>query len=398
MPGDGDPGPTPGMRRRSLGPDGVDPALAPSSDGRHLRARSPAAGRWPLDRSADVGVGHLVPASLVAVGSASSSERLPLRCVDRSRSSLRSARRSFAVIPASRRVTEAWSERHPDTTAATVVVAANGYPADPVKGVPIPDVIDLDQVDGARVVPRRHDRPHRRRPSRVVRRPSRPRRSASVPTSTKPCERPTPWSTTSPATPSSLLGPTSVGVMPPATGRVTAMTTDRAYAAAGVSFSAGDEAIEQIAEAVKETHTERVVAGVGSFGGVFDMANLGMDQPLLVSSTDTCGTKTVLAAELSMWDNIGADIVRPRSVNDVLVQPGPPLGMARHDLGGSDRRRGFVAGRVGSRWRRRVVASCGRATAEVDRLDRGRRCRRRRHHGRCHRSRRGPADQRHRRR
>ncbi|MEZ5230965.1 MAG: phosphoribosylformylglycinamidine cyclo-ligase, partial [Acidimicrobiales bacterium] len=96
------------------------------------------------------------------------------------------------------------------------------------------------------------------------------------------------------------------------------MTTEDAYAAAGVSFSAGDEAIEQIAEAVKETHTERVVAGVGSFGGVFDMANLGMDQPLLVSSTDTCGTKTVLAAELSMWDNIGADIVN-HGVNDVLV-------------------------------------------------------------------------------
>ncbi|MEZ5230964.1 MAG: phosphoribosylglycinamide synthetase C domain-containing protein [Acidimicrobiales bacterium] len=44
---------------------------------------------------------------------------------------------------------EAWTPLtvRPDTTAATVVVAANGYPADPVKGVPIPDVIDLDQVD-----------------------------------------------------------------------------------------------------------------------------------------------------------------------------------------------------------------------------------------------------------
>lgn len=104
------------------------------------------------------------------------------------------------------------------------------------------------------------------------------------------------------------------------------MTANDAYAAAGVSFSAGDEAIEQIAEAVKETHNERVVAGVGSFGGVFDMANLGMDQPLLVSSTDTCGTKTVLAAELDMWDNIGADIVN-HGVNDVLVQGARPLFM-----------------------------------------------------------------------
>ncbi len=99
-----------------------------------------------------------------------------------------------------------------------------------------------------------------------------------------------------------------------------------AYAAAGVSFEAGDEAIRQITEAVKETHNDRVVAGVGSFGGVFDLADLGMEQPLLVSSTDTCGTKTVLAAELDMWHNIGADIVN-HGVNDVLVQGARPLFM-----------------------------------------------------------------------
>jgi phosphoribosylformylglycinamidine cyclo-ligase len=99
-----------------------------------------------------------------------------------------------------------------------------------------------------------------------------------------------------------------------------------AYAAAGVSFSAGDAAIEQIADAVKQTHTERVVAGVGSFGGVFDLTGLGVDQPLLVSSTDTCGTKTVLAAQLDMWDGIGADIVN-HGVNDVLVQGARPLFM-----------------------------------------------------------------------
>ena len=102
--------------------------------------------------------------------------------------------------------------------------------------------------------------------------------------------------------------------------------TEDAYEAAGVSFDAGDAAIEQIADAVKQTHNERVVAGVGSFGGVFDIAGLGMEQPLLVSSTDTCGTKTVLAAEVGMWEGIGADIVN-HGVNDVLVQGARPLFM-----------------------------------------------------------------------
>ncbi len=104
------------------------------------------------------------------------------------------------------------------------------------------------------------------------------------------------------------------------------MPATDAYAAAGVSFDAGDRAIEQIADAVKEAHTDAVVAGVGSFGGVFDLAGLGMAEPLLVSSTDTCGTKTVLAAELGMWDGIGADIVN-HGVNDVLVQGARPLFM-----------------------------------------------------------------------
>ncbi len=128
-----------------------------------------------------------------------------------------------------------------------------------------------------------------------------------------------------------------------------------AYARAGVSFSAGDEAIEQIADAVKETHNERVVAGVGSFGGVFDMANLGLDQPLLVSSTDTCGTKTVLAGELDMWDGIGADIVN-HGVNDVLVQGARPLFMLDT----------ISAGRIDPDIVGRVVRSMAAACAEND--------------------------------
>ncbi len=99
-----------------------------------------------------------------------------------------------------------------------------------------------------------------------------------------------------------------------------------AYAAAGVSFDAGETAVERIADRVLATHDDNVVAGVGSFGGVYDIASLGLAQPLLVSSTDTCGTKTVLAAQLDHWDGIGADIVN-HGVNDVLVQGARPLFM-----------------------------------------------------------------------
>jgi phosphoribosylamine--glycine ligase/phosphoribosylaminoimidazole synthetase len=98
-----------------------------------------------------------------------------------------------------------------------------------------------------------------------------------------------------------------------------------AYGAAGVSLTAGAATTARIASAVKSTHDDRVVAGLGSFGGVFDIAGFaGMDQPLLVATTDGVGTKTVLAETLDRWEGCGADIVN-HGVNDVLVQGARPL-------------------------------------------------------------------------
>lgn len=97
------------------------------------------------------------------------------------------------------------------------------------------------------------------------------------------------------------------------------------YEQAGVSLSAGAATTARIADAVKSTHDARVVAGLGSFGGVFDIAALlTMDQPLLVASTDGVGTKTLIAEKLDRWEGCGADIVN-HGVNDVLVQGARPL-------------------------------------------------------------------------
>ncbi len=98
-----------------------------------------------------------------------------------------------------------------------------------------------------------------------------------------------------------------------------------AYAQAGVSLDAAAEVGDRIAGAVISTHDERVVAGHGSFGGVFDLASLsGLDDPLLVATTDGVGTKTILAEQIDSWEGIGADIVN-HGVNDVLVQGASPL-------------------------------------------------------------------------
>ncbi len=98
-----------------------------------------------------------------------------------------------------------------------------------------------------------------------------------------------------------------------------------AYAAAGVDISAGAAAVQGIAEAVESTHDERVLRGIGAFGGAISAAHLKqMDAPVLIASTDGVGTKTLIAELTGKWDGIGQDIVN-HGINDVLVQGARPM-------------------------------------------------------------------------
>lgn len=95
------------------------------------------------------------------------------------------------------------------------------------------------------------------------------------------------------------------------------------YAAAGVDLDAGERAVALIREAVRSTHTPRVLAGVGAFGGLFDAADLPEDA-VLVASTDGVGTKTMLALAWGRVEIVGHDIVN-HCVNDILVHGARPL-------------------------------------------------------------------------
>jgi len=68
-----------------------------------------------------------------------------------------------------------------------------------------------------------------------------------------------------------------------------------------------------------------VLAGIGSFGGLFDAAALkDCAEPVLVASTDGVGTKVKLASQLGRYHGLGQDIVN-HCVNDILVQGARPL-------------------------------------------------------------------------
>ena len=78
-------------------------------------------------------------------------------------------------------------------------------------------------------------------------------------------------------------------------------------------------------QAVRSTYGPAVLAGIGSFGGLYDAASLkAMKSPVLVSSTDGVGTKVRLAAQAGRYASVGADIVN-HCVDDILVQGARPL-------------------------------------------------------------------------
>ena len=95
------------------------------------------------------------------------------------------------------------------------------------------------------------------------------------------------------------------------------------YRAAGVDIDAGEEVVERIKPLVARTFRKEVMAGLGGFGALFELAGR-FKEPVLVSGTDGVGTKLKLAQQLNRHDTIGIDLVA-MCVNDVLVQGAEPL-------------------------------------------------------------------------
>ncbi len=96
------------------------------------------------------------------------------------------------------------------------------------------------------------------------------------------------------------------------------------YRDAGVDIQRGEELVSRISGAAAATRRAGVMGGLGGFGGLFDLAQAGYRNPVLVSSTDGVGTKLLLAIELDRHDSIGLDLVA-MCVNDIVVQGAEPL-------------------------------------------------------------------------
>ncbi len=97
------------------------------------------------------------------------------------------------------------------------------------------------------------------------------------------------------------------------------------YKSSGVDIEAGYESVELMKKFVKGTMRPEVLGGLGGFSGAFDLSAIkNMDEPVLLSGTDGCGTKVKLAFLMDMHDTIGIDAVA-MCVNDVACAGGEPL-------------------------------------------------------------------------
>ncbi|MBQ8813290.1 MAG: phosphoribosylformylglycinamidine cyclo-ligase [Lachnospiraceae bacterium] len=96
------------------------------------------------------------------------------------------------------------------------------------------------------------------------------------------------------------------------------------YKEAGVDITAGYKAVELMKKHIARTRNEGCLDDVGGFGGCFGLPIAGMEEPVLVSGTDGCGTKVKLAILMDKHDTIGIDAVA-MCVNDIICVGAKPL-------------------------------------------------------------------------
>ena len=96
------------------------------------------------------------------------------------------------------------------------------------------------------------------------------------------------------------------------------------YKSAGVDIRAGDALVEYVKSLTRRRRDPRIFAGVGGFGALYRMPVSGRRAPLLVSGTDSVGTKLRIAFLTGRHDTVGIDCVA-MCANDVAAQGARPI-------------------------------------------------------------------------
>ncbi len=100
------------------------------------------------------------------------------------------------------------------------------------------------------------------------------------------------------------------------------------YKKSGVNISLANKLVKYISgvsrKSVKKTDNYSYKDAIGGFGSLFDISNIKIKDPVIVSCTDGVGTKIDLANKHKKFDTIGIDLVA-MCINDLIVQGAKPL-------------------------------------------------------------------------
>ncbi len=103
---------------------------------------------------------------------------------------------------------------------------------------------------------------------------------------------------------------------------------ENSYKKSGVNISLANKLVSHISKLskkdVKKTKGSSKKDIIGGFGSLFDISNIKIKDPVIVSCTDGVGTKIDLANKFKKFDTIGIDLVA-MCVNDLIVQGAKPL-------------------------------------------------------------------------
>ena len=104
--------------------------------------------------------------------------------------------------------------------------------------------------------------------------------------------------------------------------------TYNTYKKSGVNMATADKLVNYVSKISRKTYKKNTETksfkNIGSFGSIFDLSQLKMKNPVIVSSTDGVGTKIEIANQLKRYNTIGIDLVA-MCVNDLIVQGAKPI-------------------------------------------------------------------------
>ncbi|KGF12761.1 phosphoribosylaminoimidazole synthetase [Peptostreptococcus sp. MV1] len=97
------------------------------------------------------------------------------------------------------------------------------------------------------------------------------------------------------------------------------------YKSSGVDIDEGNRAVDLIKNKIKGTYDSNVIGDLGNFSGLYSLKDfMGMEEPVLLASTDGVGTKLKIAQLMDKHDTVGIDLVA-MCVNDLICQGARPM-------------------------------------------------------------------------